>query len=87
LGDALDSYTTFLARADERIDGLSELISDLLSLSRIEHEGAVPTPPAPLDITPIINETVEQWKNRVGGQLQISSTPGIGSEFRVVFPC
>jgi signal transduction histidine kinase len=47
LGSDLDPYMSFLSRADERIDGLSELISDLLSLSRIEHEGAVQTPAPP----------------------------------------
>jgi two-component system, OmpR family, phosphate regulon sensor histidine kinase PhoR len=64
LGDSLDPYMAFLSRADERIDGLSELISDLLSLSRIEHEGTVQTPAAPLDIAPILSETVELWKDR-----------------------
>lgn len=64
LGDNLDLYASFLARADERIDGLSELISDLLSLSRIEHDGAVRTPAAPLEIQPIAAEVAELWRDR-----------------------
>ena len=36
LGDDLEPYLPMVARADARIDGLTGLISDLLSLSRIE---------------------------------------------------
>ncbi len=36
LGDDLEPYLGMVARADARIDGLTGLISDLLSLSRIE---------------------------------------------------
>ena len=36
LGDDLEPYLQMVARADARIDGLTSLISDLLSLSRIE---------------------------------------------------
>ncbi len=64
LGNMLEPYMSFLERADERIDGLSELISDLLSLSRIEHEGADQTPAAPMDIRPAIAEIVELWRDR-----------------------
>jgi signal transduction histidine kinase len=38
LGDGLAPYLPFLDRADKRIDKLAELISDLLSLSRIDLE-------------------------------------------------
>jgi len=64
LGRDLDPYTSFLARADERIDGLSELISDLLSLSRIEHQEAVETPVALSSINPIIAEVADLWRDR-----------------------
>jgi two-component system, OmpR family, phosphate regulon sensor histidine kinase PhoR len=64
LGRDLDPYSSFLSRANERIDGLSELISDLLSLSRIEHEGAVQTPAALSSIRPIVAEVVELWRDR-----------------------
>ena len=64
LGNDLDPYTSFLARANERIDGLSELISDLLNLSHIEHRGADPTPAAPSNISPVIGEVVELWRDR-----------------------
>ena len=40
LGDGLAPYLPFLDRADKRIDKLAELISDLLSLSRIDLEQA-----------------------------------------------
>lgn len=80
LGNTLDAYMAFLARADERIDGLSELISDLLSLSRIDHEGADPTPAAPLDIAPVILEVIELWKDRaaqVPVHLEVDIAPGL----------
>lgn len=64
LGNNLDPYKSFLSRADERIDGLSELISDLLSLAHIEHEGAVQTPAPPVNVHPIISEAVELWRDR-----------------------
>ena len=64
LGNTLDPYGDSLVRANDRIDGLSELISDLLSLSRIEHEGADQTPPAPLNVLPVIHEIVDLWKDR-----------------------
>ena len=38
LGDTLAPYLPFLDRADKRIDKMAELISDLLSLSRIDLE-------------------------------------------------
>lgn len=64
LGNTLDSYASSLTRANDRIDSLSELISDLLSLSRIEHEGTDQTPPPPLEVVPVINEIVDLWKDR-----------------------
>jgi len=64
LGNSLDPYMSFLERAEERIDGLGELISDLLSLSRIEHEGADQKPAAPLDIRPVISKVAELWRDR-----------------------
>jgi len=64
LGNDLDPYQSFLSRADERIDGLSELISDLLSLSRIEHEGAVTMPAPAFNIHPVITEVAELWRDR-----------------------
>jgi two-component system, OmpR family, phosphate regulon sensor histidine kinase PhoR len=64
LGNDLGPYASFLGRANERIDGLSELISDLLSLSHIEHSGADPKPAAPLDIRPVVSEVVELLRDR-----------------------
>jgi two-component system phosphate regulon sensor histidine kinase PhoR len=64
LGYTLESYDNSLTRANERIDGLSELISDLLSLAHIEHEGADHEPATPLSVAPVINEVMELWKDR-----------------------
>ena len=64
LGNSLEPYAKSLARANERIDGLSDLISDLLSLSRVEHKGVSQTPAVPLDVIPAIHETMDLWKDR-----------------------
>jgi two-component system phosphate regulon sensor histidine kinase PhoR len=64
LGNDLGPYSSFLERANERINGLGELITDLLSLSHIEHSGADPKPAAPLDIRPVVAEVVELWRDR-----------------------
>ena len=68
LGDDLGPYLSFLDRADERIDGLGELISDLLSLSRIEHEGAPRRPDAPADTPTVVGEVVELWRDRASAR-------------------
>ena len=44
LGDEIDAYLPMLHRAEERIDGLVRLISDLLSLSRSEQAEAAGEP-------------------------------------------
>ena len=44
LGDEIDAYLPMLHRAEERIDGLVRLISDLLSLSRSEQAQAAGEP-------------------------------------------
>jgi two-component system phosphate regulon sensor histidine kinase PhoR len=80
LGKNLDPYMSFLERAEERIDGLGELISDLLSLSRIEHEGADQKPAAPLDIRPAINEIAELWGDRAAAipvSIEIDMAPDL----------
>jgi signal transduction histidine kinase len=64
LGSDLGPYASFLDRANERIDGLSLLISDLLSLSRIEHEGAVQAPAAPSSVGAVVAEVVELWRDK-----------------------
>ncbi|HSW38164.1 MAG TPA: ATP-binding protein, partial [Acidobacteriota bacterium] len=79
LGNDINSYGSFLERADERIDGLGELISDLLSLSSIEHDGAVHAPEAPTDIAPGINETVDLWRDRAAS-LQVRIDVGFAPD-------
>jgi signal transduction histidine kinase/DNA-binding NarL/FixJ family response regulator len=57
LGDEIDLYLPMLERATSRIDNLSELIGDLLSLSRIDMERGVER--ELLDVAPVIGEVVE----------------------------
>jgi signal transduction histidine kinase len=57
LGDEIDLYLPMLERATSRIDGLTELIGDLLSLSRIDMERGVER--ELLDVAPVIEEAVE----------------------------
>ena len=64
LGDAIEPYDKSLMRANERIDSLSDLISDLLSLSRVEHKGTDQTPATPLNVIPAIREAMDLWKDR-----------------------
>lgn len=64
LGGDLDPYLPFLARADQRLDGLADLVSDLLSLSRLDYEAAASAPNPRLDVAPIIAEVAELWRDR-----------------------
>jgi two-component system phosphate regulon sensor histidine kinase PhoR len=64
LGDSLPPYLPLIDRAEKRIDGLVELIGNLLSLSRIEMEGRKKWNPEPIDASPIIDEVVELYRER-----------------------
>jgi two-component system phosphate regulon sensor histidine kinase PhoR len=80
LGGDLDPYASFLVRANERINGLSELISDLLSLSRIEHEGADRTPSAPSSVVPVIREVADLWRDRAAAasvSIEVETAPDL----------
>ena len=58
LGDELDPYLAMVARADARIDGLTGLISDLLSLGRIE-QTAGGTDAELVAIAPFVDEALD----------------------------
>jgi two-component system, OmpR family, phosphate regulon sensor histidine kinase PhoR len=58
LGDELDPYLAMVARADARIDGLTGLIGDLLSLSRIE-QSAGGTEAELVAIAPFVEEALD----------------------------
>jgi two-component system phosphate regulon sensor histidine kinase PhoR len=68
LGDALDPYLPLLERAEARLDGLVELIGDLLSLSRIESELRSPAPAEPLAVPPVVEEVVGLHRERAAGR-------------------
>jgi len=68
LGDRLDPYLPMLARAEQRLDGLVELIGDLLSLSRIEAEQRDPVAPPPLDVAPLVEEVADLCRERATGR-------------------
>ncbi len=75
LGDDLDAYQPMLNRAQERIDGMVQLISDLLSLSRSEQAKNVAEPEL-LDVEPAVDLALAQQAERlaawdVAGQKEI----------------
>ena len=72
LGDELAPYLSMVERADARIDGLTGLISDLLSLSRIEQtskDGDVEL----VDIAPFVDETLDVQREAMAAR-------GIGAD-------
>jgi two-component system, OmpR family, phosphate regulon sensor histidine kinase PhoR len=58
LGDDLDAYMPLFQRAQQRIDGLVQLIGDLLSLSRSEQTAGGSTPEL-LEIAPAIRKVLD----------------------------
>ncbi len=65
LGGSLDAYLPLLDRAEKRLDGMVELIGNLLSLSRIEMEKRGGASTRPIDPTPVLNEVGELYRERV----------------------
>lgn len=65
LGDSLEPYLPLLGRAEKRIDGLVELIGNLLSLSRIELEGKKKVAFDPVDASLAVAEVVETYRERM----------------------
>jgi two-component system phosphate regulon sensor histidine kinase PhoR len=56
-----ESHREFLSIIDEESDRLSELIGNLLDMSRIE-AGELPVEPEPTDLRPIIEETAAEFQ-------------------------
>ena len=70
------SRREFLSIIDEESDRLSELIGNLLDMSRIE-AGELPVEPEPIDLLPIIQETAAEFQMRTHDhhfQLQLPGT-------------
>ncbi len=65
LGDSLEPYLPLLGRAEKRIDGLVELIGNLLSLSRLELEGKKKGPFDPVDASAAVAEVIEIYRQRM----------------------
>ena len=64
MGDSLESYLPLIDRAEKRLDGMVELIGNLLSLSKIEMEGRTGAPVKPTDIAPVLTEIGELYRER-----------------------
>ena len=72
-----NSRREFLSIIDEESDRLSELISNLLDMSRIE-AGTLRVEPEPTDLRPIVDETVSAFQVMTHEhQFQTSSPPGL----------
>ena len=65
LGETLEPYLPLLDRAEKRLDGLVELIGNLLSLSRIEAEGKKRTSFEPVEPSALVNEVVELFREKM----------------------
>jgi len=73
MGNDLSAYVPLLSRATARIEGLGELIGDLLSLSRIDLERQNSVPDAGAEIAPAIQAAVEVHRGRMDlRQLSVS---------------
>lgn len=64
LGDELDFYQPMLNRAQERIDGMVQLISDLLSLSRSE-QAKTAEEPRLVEVTPVVSKVLALHAERL----------------------
>jgi len=80
-GGKLDeTETDYLARMERAASRMQQLISDLLSLSRV---GSRPGPIEPLDLNAIAREVAETFEHRIiqkGGKLQIEDLPTIEAD-------
>ena len=78
LGDELDPYLAMVARADARIDGLTGLISDLLSLGRIE-QTAGGADAELVAIAPFVDEALDVQRETLAARA-ISSSVAIPAD-------
>jgi two-component system phosphate regulon sensor histidine kinase PhoR len=68
LGPDLASYRPLLGRASARVDGLSELIGELLSFSRIDLERAPALPPGGVAVAGVLAEVLDAHRERIAAR-------------------
>jgi two-component system phosphate regulon sensor histidine kinase PhoR len=67
-GEDLAPYLPFLERATRRIDGLVELIGDLLSLSKIDAERGRSTSHEPAVLPDVVGEVMDLYRERMAAR-------------------
>jgi two-component system, OmpR family, phosphate regulon sensor histidine kinase PhoR len=67
LGDQVDAYLPMLERAEKRIDGMVELIGDLLSLSRLDAQQEA-APAELVEVAPLAEEVVGLQQERMAAR-------------------
>jgi two-component system phosphate regulon sensor histidine kinase PhoR len=80
LGSGIDPYLSLLERAEKRLDGLVELIGNLLSLSKIELERRKRGSFEPGDLAAVVAEVAELYRERMTVRniaLDLSLEPGL----------
>ena len=70
-GEVNEQQSEFIEHVKQSADSITELINDLLDLGRVE--GTVEENIQPLSISPIIQETVEAYKNQINDRKQVVS--------------
>jgi len=75
MGDGLEPYLPLLDRAEKRLDGLVELIGNLLSLSKIEIEGKKKVAFEPVDAPAVVKEVIDLYREKVAGQEPAGGRP------------
>jgi two-component system, OmpR family, phosphate regulon sensor histidine kinase PhoR len=68
LGDSLEPYLPFLARADHRIDRLVEMIGELLSLSHIDLERTGNVCAEGADVSPVVAVTMDLYRPKISAR-------------------
>jgi signal transduction histidine kinase/DNA-binding NarL/FixJ family response regulator len=80
MGDGLEPYLPLLDRAEKRLDGLVELIGNLLSLSKIEAEGKKKVAFEPVDASAVVKEVIELYREKLQARnlrVEVQMEPGI----------
>ena len=80
MGDGLEPYLPLLDRAEKRLDGLVELIGNLLSLSKIEIEGKKKIAFEPVEASAVVKEVVELYREKVQAKnlrVEVQVDPGM----------
>ncbi len=80
LGNDLAPYLPLLERAEKRLDGLTELIGNLLSLAQIEMEDRKGPSPNPVAAAAVLNEVWELYRAQAeakGITYEVTVEPGL----------